>query len=61
MKTKIVCKCSHAKSRHRQQYGEPFTGACRDCNCPAESNRAKELKRMLRRMVARSKHLLRKW
>ncbi|GEM_PF-4052883 len=25
--------CVHAKTRHRQQYGEPHSGACRDCPC----------------------------
>lgn len=36
----VRCMCSHAKSRHRQQYGEPHTGKCSECGC--ESLRLKK-------------------
>jgi hypothetical protein len=29
-----TCTCTHARTRHRQQYGEPHTGPCRLCDCP---------------------------
>lgn len=30
---KVCCACTHSKSRHRQMYGEPNIGECRDCPC----------------------------
>jgi hypothetical protein len=27
------CDCQHAKSKHRQEFGEPYTGPCRVAGC----------------------------
>lgn len=28
-----MCRCGHPKTRHRGQYGEPYSGPCRNCSC----------------------------
>lgn len=30
---RVDCECTHAKTRHRQEFGDPHSGSCKDCGC----------------------------